>query len=151
VRGWQGLAAALAGIVCIAAAADPADRLQDPAQEARARAIFADVRCLVCQNESIDDSEAELAGDLRRVVREQVRQGKSDAAIKRFLTDRYGEFVLLTPAFSWGNLALWGGPVMVMVLGGGLLLTRLRNRSGDEELSPDETERLRGLSESGKP
>ena len=151
MRRGRGLFAVLAGVICIAAAADPADRLPDPAQEARARAIFADVRCLVCQNESIDDSEAELAGDLRRVVREQVRQGKSDADIKRFLTDRYGEFVLLTPAFSWGNLALWGGPFVVVILGGGLLLTRLRNRSADEELSPEETERLRGLSESGKP
>lgn len=151
MRWWQSLTVALAGVVCMAAAADPADRLPDPAQEARARAIFADVRCLVCQNESIDDSEAELAGDLRRVVREQVRGGKSNADIKHFLTERYGEFVLLTPAFSWGNLALWGGPFLVVALGGGLLLTRLRNRSADEELSPDEAERLRGLSESRNP
>jgi cytochrome c-type biogenesis protein CcmH len=106
----RALAAMFAGVLCLAAAADPADRLADPAQEARARAIFADVRCLVCQNESIDDSEAELAADLRHVVREQVKAGRSDAQIKRFLTDRYGEFVLMTPAFSWVNLALWGGP-----------------------------------------
>jgi cytochrome c-type biogenesis protein CcmH len=144
----RGLLAALAGVLCIAAAADPADRLPDPAQEARARAIFQDVRCLVCQNESIDDSEAELAGDLRRVVREQVRQGRSDAQIKRFLTDRYGEFVLLTPSFSPGNLALWGGPFLVVVLGAGLLFVRLRNRSRDEDLSPEEAERVRALSES---
>src|SRR6185437_773630 len=96
----RALAAMFAGLLCIAAAADPADRLPDPAQEARARAIFADVRCLVCQNESIDDSEAELAGDLRRTIREQVKAGRSDAQIKRFLTDRYGEFVLMTPRFS---------------------------------------------------
>jgi cytochrome c-type biogenesis protein CcmH len=102
---WRAILAALAGVLCIAgSASDPAERLPDPAQEARARAIFEDVRCLVCQNESIDDSEAELAGDLRRIVREQVRQGRSDAEIKRFLTDRYGEFVLLTPAF---NAATW--------------------------------------------
>ena len=142
------LAAMFAGVLCIAAAADPADRLADPAQEARARAIFSDVRCLVCQNESIDDSEAELAGDLRKVVREQVKAGRSDAEIKRFLTDRYGEFVLMTPAFSLGNLALWGGPFLVVVLGAGLLLTRLRNRSSDAELSPEEAERVRRLSES---
>jgi cytochrome c-type biogenesis protein CcmH len=147
----RSLLAALAGIVCIAAASDPADRLPDPAQEARARALFKDVRCLVCQNESIDDSEAELAGDLRHVVREQVRQGRSDAEIKRFLTDRYGEFVLMTPAFSMGNLALWGGPFVVVGLGLVLLLTRLRNRSKDEELSPEEAERLRGLSEIDRP
>jgi cytochrome c-type biogenesis protein CcmH len=136
-----------AGVLCMAAAADPADRLPDPAQEARARAIFADVRCLVCQNESIDDSEAELAADLRHVVRDQVKAGRSDAQIKRFLTDRYGEFVLMTPAFSWLNLALWGGPFLVVVLGAGLLLTRLRNRSGEPELSPEEAERVRVLSQ----
>jgi cytochrome c-type biogenesis protein CcmH len=136
-----------AGLLCMAAAADPADRLPDPAQEARARAIFADVRCLVCQNESIDDSEAELAADLRHIVREQVKAGRSDAEIKRFLTDRYGEFVLMTPSFSWMNLALWGGPFLVVVLGAGLLATRLRNRSGEAELSPEEAERVRRLSE----
>ena len=143
----RALAAMFAGVLCIAAAADPADRLPDPAQEARARAIFADVRCLVCQNESIDDSEAELAADLRHIVREQVKAGKSDAEIKRFLTDRYGEFVLMTPAFSWMNLALWGGPFLVVILGAGLLATRLRNRSGEAELSPEEAERVRRLSE----
>ena len=140
-------AAIFAGLLCLAAAADPADRLADPAQEARARAIFQDVRCLVCQNESIDDSEAELAGDLRRTVREQVKAGRSDAEIKRFLTDRYGEFVLMTPRFSWVNLALWGGPFAVVVLGAGLLLTRLRNRTGEPELSSEEAERVRRLSQ----
>jgi cytochrome c-type biogenesis protein CcmH len=145
---WRGLFAALAGVLCIAAASDPAERLPDPAQEARARAIFDDVRCLVCQNESIDDSEAELAGDLRRVVREQVRQGRSDAEIKRFLTDRYGEFVLLTPAFNAGNLALWLGPFLALGLGGLLLLRRLRNRSDDDALSEEEAARLERLSKS---
>ena len=143
----RALAAALAGVLCMAAAADPSERLPDPAQEARARAIFADVRCLVCQNESIDDSEAELAHDLRRIVREQVKAGRSDAEIKRFLTDRYGEFVLLTPRFSLANLVLWGGPFLVVVFGAGLLATRLRSRPDDEELSPDEAERVRRLSE----
>ena len=143
----KGILAALAGVLCLAAAADPADRLPDPAQEARARAIFADVRCLVCQNESIDDSEAELAHDLRQVVRDQVRQGRTDAEIKRYLTDRYGEFVLMTPAFSWVNLALWGGPFAVVILGAGLLFVRLRNRSAAEELSPEEADRVRRLSQ----
>jgi cytochrome c-type biogenesis protein CcmH len=150
---WRAALAALAGVLCIAgSASDPAERLPDPAQEARARAIFEDVRCLVCQNESIDDSEAELAGDLRRIVREQVRQGRSDAQIKRFLTDRYGEFVLLTPAFNAGNLALWGGPFVVVALGAMLLLRRLRNRSEGEDLSkdlsPEEAGRVERLSKS---
>jgi cytochrome c-type biogenesis protein CcmH len=147
VRRLPVAAAALAGLICIAAASDPAERLKDPAQEARARAIFKDVRCLVCQNESIDDSEAELAHDLRRIVREQVAAGKSDAEIKGFLTDRYGEFVLLTPKFSLTNLALWGGPFLVVVLGAGLLVARLRNRLPEEALSPEEAERIRRLSQ----
>ncbi len=144
---WRALAAMAAGVLCIAAASDPADRLPDPAQEARARHIMQDVRCLVCQNESIDDSEAELAGDLRRTVREQVKAGHSDADIKHYLVDRYGEFILLTPAFSWMNLLLWGGPFAVVALGAGLLVTRVRNRPGDAELSPEEAERVRRLSE----
>ena len=84
--------AVLAGVVSLAAASDPSERLPDPAQEARARTIFKEVRCLVCQNESIDDSEAELAHDLRQIVRQQVKAGKSDAQIKQFLTaDGYVE------------------------------------------------------------
>ena len=141
----RALLAALAGVACLAAASDPAERLPDPAQEAQARAIFRDVRCLVCQNESIDDSEAELAHDLRQIVREQVKAGKGDAEIKRFLTDRYGEFVLLTPSFSAGNLALWGGPFLVVLLGAGLLFMRLRKRPLDAELTPAEAERLQRL------
>ena len=141
------LAAVAAGVLCLAAASDPADRLPDPAQEARARHLMQDVRCLVCQNESIDDSEAELAGDLRRTVREQVAAGRSDQDIKRYLVDRYGEFVLLTPAFSWMNLILWGGPFAVVILGAGVLVFRLRNRTGEAELSPEEARRVRALSE----
>lgn len=143
----RAIAAALAGVLCIAAASDPADRLPDPAQEARARHIMQDVRCLVCQNESIDDSEADLAGDLRKLVREQVAAGKSDAEIKRYLTDRYGEFVLLTPAFNWMNLALWAGPFVVIVAGAGLLVARLRNRPAETQLSPEEADRVRRLSQ----
>ncbi|MBW8814116.1 MAG: cytochrome c-type biogenesis protein CcmH [Caulobacterales bacterium] len=143
--------AALAGVLCIAAASDPADRLPDPAQEARARAIFREVRCLVCQNESIDDSEADLARDLRQIVREQVKAGRSEGQIKRFLTDRYGEFVLLTPSFSLGNLALWIGPFLVVLAGGGLLFARLRNRAPDTELSAEEAERLEHLGKGETP
>ena len=141
------LIAALAGVLSLAAASDPAERLKDPAQEAQARQIFRDVRCLVCQKESIDDSEAELAHDLRQIVREQIRAGKSSAQIKAFLTERYGEFVLLTPSFSAGNLALWAGPFLVVILGGALLFARLRNRTPDPDLTPLEAQRLRTLSE----
>ena len=139
------LLAAIAAVFCMAAASDPAERLADPAQEARAREIFQQVRCLVCQNESIDDSNAELAQDLRRIVRDQVREGRSDDEIKRFLTDRYGEFVLLRPSFSIGNAALWLGPFLVVVLGVVLLLVRLRNRQPEVELDAADVERLRRL------
>ena len=143
--------AALAGTLCLAAASDPAERLPDPGQEARARAIMQDVRCLVCQTESIYDSEAELARDLRHVVREQVQAGKSDAQIKRYLTDRYGQFVLMRPSFDPGNLALWAGPFLVVAFGVILLVGRLRNRQPDVELSKAEADRLERLSREGPP
>ena len=146
-----GLIAAAAGLICIAAASDPAERLPDPAQEAHARAIFKDIRCLVCQNESIDDSEAPLAADLRRIVREQVKAGRSDDQIKQYLTDRYGQFVLMRPSFDPGNLALWIGPFVVLLLGGTLLVLRLRNRQPDAELSPAEAARIEQLSQEGPP
>lgn len=132
----------LAALACMAgAAADPAERLPDPVQEARARTIFREVRCLVCQNESIDDSEASLAGDLRQVVRDQVKQGRSDTQIRAFLVERYGEFVLLKPPFSAGNSLLWATPGIVLVLGGALMVQLLRRRA---EPSPtgDDAQRL---------
>ncbi len=137
----------LAAVFCMAAASDPAERLPDPGQEARARAIFAEVRCLVCQNESIDDSQAELAGDLRRLVRDQIRAGESDGQVKAYLTDRYGEFVLLKPAFSWGNAALWGAPFAVVALGLLLWLRNLRTPRPYAELSQDEAARVADLAD----
>jgi cytochrome c-type biogenesis protein CcmH len=145
----RALLAAVAGVLSLAAASDPAERLKDPAQEAQARQIFSDVRCLVCQNESIDDSEAELARDLRQIVREQVAAGKSEAEIKRFLTERYGEFVLLRPTFSLGNIALWAGPFLVVLAGLALMLGRLRNRTAEPELSPAEAAKLERISSEG--
>ncbi len=142
---WRALLVGLAGALCLAAASDPAERLPDPAQEAQARSIFRDVRCLVCQNESIDDSQAELAADLRKIVREQVSAGRSDGEIKRFLIDRYGEFVLLTPQFSVGNLALWVAPFLVVLAGAGLLMARLRYRPAEADLTAAEAEQLRRI------
>ncbi|HEX6861048.1 MAG TPA: cytochrome c-type biogenesis protein [Caulobacteraceae bacterium] len=137
--------AALAATLCIAAASDPSERLPDPAQEARARELFKEVRCLVCQNESIDDSEADLAADLRQIVRRQVAAGRSDEQIRQFLVARYGEFVLLKPPFSAGNLALWIGPFLVLILGGVLLIALVRGRPQPEALSPEEEARLAEL------
>ena len=129
------------------AAGDPADQLKDPVQEARARALFREVRCLVCQNESIDDSEAELAGDLRRVVRQQVATGQTEAQVREFLMARYGKFVLLKPPFDAGTALLWLLPFGVVLGAGGLILMRRRS-PGDIETSPltdDEKARLRQL------
>jgi cytochrome c-type biogenesis protein CcmH len=148
---FRAVLAVLFGALSIAAASDPAERLKDPAQEAHARALFKDVRCLVCQNESIDDSEAPLAGDLRRIIREQVKAGRSDDQIKGYLTDRYGQFVLMRPSFDAGNLALWLVPFLIVAAGVGLLLARLRNREPDVELSSAEAEQLERLSREGEP
>ena len=141
------LAAILGAVLCIAPASDPAERLPDPAQEARARGLFREVRCLVCQNESIDDSNAELSADLRRLVREEIKSGKTDEQVRAHLTDRYGEFVLLKPAFSWGNAALWGAPALVVLIGFFLLAANFRNRAAEEALTPDEEAQVRRLSE----
>jgi cytochrome c-type biogenesis protein CcmH len=144
------LFAAALGALSLAAASDPAERLADPVQEARARELFAGVRCLVCQNESIDDSDAELAADLRRIVRAQVAAGRTDAQIKAFLTDRYGEFVLMRPAFGPANLALWIGPFLVV--GAGLLLwrRRLAARPDEATLTDEELARVKALSDERK-
>lgn len=141
------LLVAAAAVLCMAAASDPSERLPDPAQEARAKAIFQDVRCLVCQNESIDDSEASLARDLRRVVREQVAAGRSEDEVKAFLTARYGEFVLLKPPFNLGNAALWLGPFLAALAGLALLAARLRagRAAPAADLSAEEEARLATL------
>ena len=142
------LLAVILGVLSIAAAAsDPAERLHDPAQEARARHLFTEVRCVVCQNESIDDSDADLAADLRRAVRQQVAAGASNAQVKRYLVDRYGEFVLLKPSFSPGNALLWGAPFAIILFGAGAFVIRARGGqtptaplSAEEELALAEVE-----------
>jgi S1-C subfamily serine protease len=120
------LATVAAAVFCLGAASDPAERLANPAKEAHARDLFKEVRCVVCQSESIDDSDADLAKDLRRLVREQVAAGRSDAQIRDFLVARYGEFVLLKPRFSISHALLWFGPGLLLVLGGAGLLWRVR-------------------------
>jgi cytochrome c-type biogenesis protein CcmH len=139
------LLAALAALACLAATADdPADRLTDPAQEARARDIFKEVRCVVCQNESIDDSGADIAADLRRVIRRRIAEGQGDAEIRAFLRQRYGDWILLKPPTSGDALLLWLAPALVVLGGGAWLLTQARRRrdDADEALTPEEQGRL---------
>jgi cytochrome c-type biogenesis protein CcmH len=143
------LFAVLAALACLAAAADPADRLADPGQEDRARALFTQIRCVVCQNESIDDSEADLARDLRQTVRAQIAAGRSDDQVRAFLVRRYGEFVLLRPTFSATNALAWLAPFAIVAVGAGLLLLRLRRPApaSGADLTAEEEARLAGLGE----
>jgi cytochrome c-type biogenesis protein CcmH len=140
----------LAAVACMGAAADPAERLSDPAAEARAKALFSEIRCLVCQNESIDDSQAPLAADLRRIVRQQVSAGRSDKDVLDFLTQRYGEFVLLKPPFDPGNALLWLGPFLLVLGGLGGLFYLSRRRETAAALSPEEERRLRSVLDQGQ-
>ena len=133
-----------------ARAVQPDEMLKDPALEARARALSADIRCLVCQNQSIDDSDASLARDMRKLVREQITAGKSDRAIRDFLVARYGDFVLLKPPVRRSTWLLWFGPPIVFLLGAGGLLLYFRGRTRAasapaDGLSRDEEERIERL------
>lgn len=134
------LAAALLSIVMILAvpglAVQPDEILPDPAQEARARALSAEIRCLVCQNQSIDDSDASLARDLRLLVREQIKEGKTDQGIRDFLVERYGDFVLLKPPMKASTWLLWFGPLIVFVIGLVGLIVFFRTRSGGAPVTP---------------
>lgn len=111
-----------------ALAVRPGEQLADPALETRARRLSAELRCLVCQNQSIDDSDAELAGDLRRIVRERITAGDSDSAIRSFLVSRYGEFVLLKPPLSGHTILLWGLPGFALLMGMGAAYSLFRRR-----------------------
>ncbi|MEY4254974.1 MAG: hypothetical protein RLZZ141_201 [Pseudomonadota bacterium] len=141
----------LAVVLTMGAAADPAERLPDPAMEARAKALFPQIRCMVCQNESIDDSQADLAVDLRKIVREEVAAGRTDAEVRSYLVQRYGEYVMLKPAFSLTNAALWVTPFAIVFLG--LIgFFGLKRSSSDQargmapaDLTPEEQALLRKL------
>lgn len=112
----------------VAHAVQPDEVLKDPALEKRARDISAGLRCMVCQNQSIDDSDAQLAKDLRLLVRERLTAGDTDAQVRDYLVQRYGEFVLLKPTFGAHTLLLWLTPALVLVLGGIGAWAALRRR-----------------------
>lgn len=157
----KALAAALILAVALpfaAQAVEPDEILKDPAQEARAREVGKQLRCVVCQNQSIDDSNAELAGDMRVLVRERIVAGDSNEEVIAYMVDRYGDYVLLDPPFKASTYVLWIGPGVIAVLGVVGLLAFFRRRqtavaggAGDDApaaaqpLSDDERRRLEKL------
>ena len=150
----------LAGIAFLGAAhaVQPDEILPDPAMEARARTLSRDLRCMVCQNQSIDDSDAPLARDLRILVRERLKAGDSDTQVIDFLVARYGEFVLLKPRFVGHTMILWLAPVVLLIGGIALLLVLARRRGVSAEaastapaLNPQEQARLQELTRPREP
>ena len=139
-----------------ALAVDPAEILPDPKLEARARELSKELRCLVCQNQSIDDSDAQLARDLRLLVRERLTAGDSDKQVMDYVVSRYGDFVLLKPPFKLSTLALWLGPAAIAVFGivAVLLYYRRRPRGAEARptpLSDAEKKRLAELLKDNRP
>jgi cytochrome c-type biogenesis protein CcmH len=128
-------------------AVQPDEILKDPALEARARHLSSELRCLVCQNQSIDDSEAPLARDLRLLVRERLTQGDSDTQVLDFLVSRYGQFVLLRPRLEFQTILLWGLPPAALLAGmAGLLITARRRRRLAVDAAPLSAEEQQRLS-----
>ena len=117
-------------------AVQPDEVLSDPELEARARVLSAQMRCLVCQNQSIDDSDAPLAKDLRVLIRERLVQGETNAQVVDYLVSRYGEFVLLKPRLNSRTLLLWGGPFAILLIGAVVLF--LRRRKGSRLAIPEQ-------------
>ena len=147
---WHSVLAALLLAVAVATPAgaiEPQEQLTDPALEARARILGQELRCLVCQNELIDDSNADLARDLRTIVREKLTAGDSDQQVLDFVTARYGDFVLLRPPVRVGTLALWFGPLLLLVAA--IIAMTLRRRgcakAEPAPLSSEEDRRLARL------
>jgi len=134
-----------------ALAVEPDEILPEATLEARAREISSGLRCLVCQNQSIDDSNAPLARDLRLLVRERLKAGDSDAQVMRFVEDRYGEFVLLKPPLSWRTVVLWVAPLLALIVAVWMTARAWRRRqplAADvtvAPLSPDEESKLRSI------
>lgn len=125
---------------------NPSEMLRDPAQERRAEAIGSQLRCLVCQNESIEDSSADLARDLRKIVRSRVAAGETDQQVVGWMVERYGNFVRLKPPFDKATLLLWGSPVLALAAGAAAVLAaRRRAVAAPEPLTDEERRRLAQL------
>ena len=141
-------AAAIAAFAVTALAVEPGEILKDPALEARARALSSEIRCLVCQNQSIDESNADLARDMRRLVRERLSAGDSDQSIRDYLIKRYGDFVMLRPPVKRSTWLLWFGPGLVLLGAAGVMIVYFRNRrrtTAAVALAEDEQARLDAL------
>ncbi len=126
----------------------PGERLDDPALEARAREISRELRCQVCQNQSIDDSNAPLAADLRRLVRERLKAGDSDTQVIEYMTQRYGDYVLLRPPVRNDTLLLWFGPAIAFILAAAAIALHFRRRRAASDTAPlaaEEEQRLAKL------
>jgi cytochrome c-type biogenesis protein CcmH len=155
IKRWLGAVLLALGVALTsmpAAAVLPDEVLDDPVLEERARALSAQLRCLVCQNQSIDDSNAALARELRLLVRERLVAGDNDDEILDYLVSRYGQFVLLKPQFNVFTAILWAAPVLLLV-GGGVLAVRVVRaraaRGGSDELSAEEERRLKEILAAG--
>jgi cytochrome c-type biogenesis protein CcmH len=136
----------LASLAGAALAVQPDEVMKDPALETRARALSSELRCLVCQNESIDDSEAPLARDIRVLIRERIGKGESNDAVRAYLVSRYGDFILLKPPFKPETLLSWLSPVLTLGLGvAAALYARRRAPRATASLSDDEEARLAAL------
>lgn len=133
--------AALAMLAGAAFAVTPDEVLSDTALEARARAISSELRCMICQNQSIDDSDAALAKDLRVLVRQRLVAGDTDEQVIDYVVSRYGEFVLLKPRFSWRNAVLWIAPAGLLLAGVAYILMARRRRSAETGTALTEAER----------
>lgn len=146
------LALCIALLPGFAFAVQPDEILKDPALEGRAREISSELRCLVCQNQSIDDSDASLARDLRLLVRERLQAGDSDQQVRDFLVSRYGDFILLKPPFKAETLLLWLAPLFVLIGGAAALFAFARSRRPTESaagLSQAEQARLEAILRDG--
>ena len=128
------------------AVSDPSEMLANPVLEHRAEAIGEQLRCLVCQNESVEQSDADLARDLRRIIRQRVVAGQSNQQVIAWMTARYGDFIRLRPPFEGRTLALWGAPVIALAISAGVvLLARRRRPDAPPPLSAAERQRLMQL------
>ena len=139
---------ALLALATSALAVNPDEVLKDPELEARARVLSTELRCLVCQNQSIDDSDAPLAKDLRVLLRERLEAGDTDEQVIKFLVDRYGEFILLNPYFGAHTLLLWLLPFALLLIGGVLIFIWRPKRDAAksvDSLDSDDAERLKQL------